>query len=447
MGRLTAFSRPRFLQDLAGTEKPHPCGHPLNRPTAAVQPIAGRKHQKTGTETHEHMHAQAVRVIATGAEAVEPHSDATGHRRTHAPERVEVEIGGAPQRGGEEIGRQHGRQRGRARTMAAIVSFGVNGNLLRQSLRLGLSVLITCAIAQHFQRITYLWYPLLAVTFVVDDQDDNSLRAARGRILGTITGGLVTFVVHTILSGWIGILVSLLISIPLLRRLGWSSGLSTAAVITIMFLGIPGYALLNWSYVFNRSVDTVVGIVVALLMGRLFWPKNRLARMQELSDGLVAILHRRLNAHSAAFQGRGPAPEPIDSEAITRSLLELQRLINVEESLGPRHIQRLRQRRWPQRMSLLRCLQVRWLLVERLLERLRPKEGRLALPELGRYLDLNEPMAWQALVLADHPTALPLPQRIALEEEITRLRLLVRSQKRLDTAVAMTAPVATAGVS
>ena len=36
---------------------------------------------------------------------------------------------------------------------------GLNGNLLRQSLRLGLSILITCAIAQHFQHITYLWYP------------------------------------------------------------------------------------------------------------------------------------------------------------------------------------------------------------------------------------------------------------------------------------------------
>ena len=173
MGRLTALARARFLQNLAGTEKPHPRGHPLNRATTAVQPIAGREHEETGTEPHEHMHAQAVRMIATGAEAVEPHSDATGHRRTHAPERVEIEIGGVRQRAGEKIGRQHGRQWGRARTMAAIESFGVNGNLLRQSLRLGLSVLI---------------------------------------------------------------------SIPLLRRLGLSRGLSTAAVITIMVLGMPGYS-------------------------------------------------------------------------------------------------------------------------------------------------------------------------------------------------------------
>ena len=77
----------------------------------------------------------------------------------------------------------------------------MNDNLVKQSLRLGISVLITCAIAQHFDRINFVWYPVLAVIFVVDDQDENTLRAARGRILGTVTGGLVVFLVHTLLSG------------------------------------------------------------------------------------------------------------------------------------------------------------------------------------------------------------------------------------------------------
>ena len=92
----------------------------------------------------------------------------------------------------------------------AIPAFAsVDRNLLRQSIRVGISILITCAIAQHFERITYLFYPLMAVNVVVDDQDENSIRAARGRILGTITGGLVTFLVHSIMTGWIGILAQL----------------------------------------------------------------------------------------------------------------------------------------------------------------------------------------------------------------------------------------------
>ncbi|MBL6797787.1 MAG: FUSC family protein [Synechococcus sp. BS307-5m-G39] len=313
----------------------------------------------------------------------------------------------------------------------------MDGNLLRQSLRLGLSILITCAIAQHFQRITYLWYPLLAVITVVDDQDENSLQAARGRMLGTAVGGLVTFLVHTILSGWIGILVSLLITIPVLRRMGWSSGLSTAVVVTVMFLGIDAYTKLNWSYVFNRSLDTLVGIAVALVMGRLLWPKNRLARMQELHQKLETTLHQRLKAHSSALKGEGPTPAAINTESVTKQLLELQRLINVENSLGVGHVHTLKRLRWAQRMSLWRCLQVRWLLVERLIQRVHQDLGTDTLPELSHYL--SEHLSQQgaraeALKLELSGSSLPLPQRIALEEQVTRFLRLIRSQQLLERA-------------
>ncbi len=313
----------------------------------------------------------------------------------------------------------------------------MDGNLLKQSLRLGLSILITCAIAQHFQRITYLWYPLLAVITVVDDQDENSLQAARGRMLGTAVGGLVTFLVHSILTGWIGILVSLLITVPLLRRMGWSSGLSTAVVVTVMFLGIDAYTQLNWSYVFNRTVDTLVGIAVALVMGRLLWPKNRLARMQELHQKLESTLHQRLDIHSTALRGDGLTPPAINAEAITRQVLELQRLINIENSLGDRHARTLKRLRWAQRMSLWRCLQVRWLLVERLIQRVHQDLGTNTLPELSHYLShhLSEPGApAEALRLESSGSPLPLPQRIALEEQVTRFRRLIRSQQLLDRA-------------
>ena len=307
----------------------------------------------------------------------------------------------------------------------------VDRNLLRQSLRLGVSILITCAIAQHFQRITYLWYPLLAVNLVVDDQDENTLRAARGRILGTVTGGLVTFLVHTIITGWVGILVSLLISIPLLRRFGWTSGISTAVTVTVMFLGIHGYTMLSWDYVFNRSIDTLVGIIVALVMGRLLWPKNRLARMQDLDEQLTRLLQTRIEAHSRALQGEGTPPPEIQPAAITRQLLELQRLINVEMSLGPRHVQRLNQDRWHQCLSLWRSQQMRWLLVERLIERLHRDKGVEYLPALGRYL-AESPATRTPLDLDGCAAELSFPQRIALEEQVTRFRRVLICQQRLN---------------
>jgi hypothetical protein len=60
----------------------------------------------------------------------------------------------------------------------------VRSVLLRNSLRLGVAAFITAALALWFERIAYVWYPMLAV-----------------RVLGTITGGLVTFLVHTVLAG------------------------------------------------------------------------------------------------------------------------------------------------------------------------------------------------------------------------------------------------------
>ena len=310
----------------------------------------------------------------------------------------------------------------------------MNDNLVKQSLRLGISVLITCAIAQHFDRINFVWYPVLAVIFVVDDQDENTIRAARGRILGTVTGGLVVFLVHTLLSGWIGILVSLLITIPLLRRLGWTSGLSTAVVITVMFLGIHDYTLLNWNYVLNRSIDTLVGICVALVIGRLLWPKDRLKRMEELHETLMASVNQRMFQHMQALQGLSPMPAPLNPGLLTRDILEIQRLINIEQQLGPRHRDQLTRLRWKQRISLWRSLQSHWILIERLLDSLSRKHKPLRLPELAQYLDPNHVIGWNRLQLhdQDQPQQIGLAQRILLEEECTRFLRLINSQKRLN---------------
>lgn len=60
--------------------------------------------------------------------------------------------------------------------------------LLRHSLKLAVAALLTAAVAMWWERIAFLWYPLLAVVVVVDDNDDQTLRSASGRILGTLTG-------------------------------------------------------------------------------------------------------------------------------------------------------------------------------------------------------------------------------------------------------------------
>jgi uncharacterized membrane protein YccC len=64
----------------------------------------------------------------------------------------------------------------------------VQNQLLRNSLKLFVAALLTAAIAAWTERIQFVWYPLLAVVMVVDDNDDHTLQAASGRILGTVAG-------------------------------------------------------------------------------------------------------------------------------------------------------------------------------------------------------------------------------------------------------------------
>ena len=76
---------------------------------------------------------------------------------------------------------------------------------MHNTLKMFTAVFLTAAIALWFERIEFVWYPLMAVVIVVDDNDDNTVKAATARVMGTVIGGLVTFVVHTSRSGWMGV--------------------------------------------------------------------------------------------------------------------------------------------------------------------------------------------------------------------------------------------------
>lgn len=188
----------------------------------------------------------------------------------------------------------------------------VSNELLRNSLKMAVAVFITATIAVWTERIEFVWYPVLAAIIVVDDNDDQTISAASARILGTVAGGLITFIVHTILSGWVGVLVSLVLMVPILDWLGWKSALGTASMTSIMFLMIPSHVALNWNYVFNRALDTVVGCVVAILVGLLFWPRNSYRELGAADERLRSSLQRQLRRYSAWLRQQAERPQPLN---------------------------------------------------------------------------------------------------------------------------------------
>jgi len=287
---------------------------------------------------------------------------------------------------------------------------------------------LTAALSLWFERIAYVWYPMLAVVTVMEDGDDLSLQAARVRVFGTITGGLVTFLVHTLLSGWPGVLVSLLLMLPLLRWLGWQSAAGTATLVSLMFLMIPSHVALNWDYVFNRTLDTAVGCVIAIVVGLLFWPRRGFDRLVRLEDGLRQGYAAQLEQQRDWLEGRGERPQPLPPARLSRDLVAMEQLL-AQERRGP-HGQRLQRQHWSQRLQLWGAVQHHWVQWERLLgglpdrlgqdaepgDPLRAGMARMAALLRGETLPAlaPDPAPWQTLA---RRRSLPLLPLLALAQE------------------------------
>jgi hypothetical protein len=300
--------------------------------------------------------------------------------------------------------------------------------LLRNSLKLFVAALLTAAIAVWSERVAFLWYPLLAVVIVVDDNDDLTVKAATARILGTVAGGLVTFLVHTILGGWPGVLVSLLLMVPVLRLFGWQAGLGTAGTLSVMFLMIREHEELNWFYVFHRGLDTALGCAIALLVGLLFWPHSGYDELRQADLALRQRIGGQLERLHQGLQGE-PRPEPLDPAPLSSALERLELLVSRERG-GPRH-QRLHASGWERRLRQWQIVVFHWIAWERLLASL-PALGAGEAPLLEGSLEgllgqlagasrptpPRDPIAWRDLARERGLPVLPL---LALAEELRPL--------------------------
>ena len=222
---------------------------------------------------------------------------------------------------------------------------------LRAAIKISLAAALAGAWAVSFSQVEFAWYPLLAVVMCMDETDTRVVAAARARVLGTIAAGLVSFLVHTVLDGWIGLTVTLLVVVPLLRRLKWQASLGTALVVSSMLFLVARYAELDWLYVFNRTADTLVGVLATLIVNALFWPINRMGEMKAVERQLRRLMAQRLEAIRQQLKGPAnsleSAPEPAPPIAGGRLCQQLSQLVGDElrsNPEGPAKRQHWRQR-------------------------------------------------------------------------------------------------------
>ena len=219
---------------------------------------------------------------------------------------------------------------------------------LRAALKFGLAAALAAALAVYSKDVLFVWYPLLAVVMCMDETDTRVLAASRARLIGTVVAGIVSFLVHTMLSGWIGLTVALLLVVPLLRLRGWQSSLALAVLVCSELFLVARYAELDWIYVAARTADTLLGVVATLIVSFLLWPVNRIAEIRQFDAQLRATMTVRLLAIQQWLKGAADQPvKPPLPIAGSRLVQQLRQLVGDElrsEPRGDAHTQHWRQR-------------------------------------------------------------------------------------------------------
>jgi uncharacterized membrane protein YccC len=302
--------------------------------------------------------------------------------------------------------------------------------VLRTTLKYGLAAALAGTLAMNRQDEQFVWYTLVAVVMCMDETDTRVLAASRIRVLGTVSGGVVGGLVHMVLSGWIGLTVSLLLVVPLLRWLGWQSSRGLAMLVCSMLFLVERYTQMDWAYVGARILDTLIGIGAVLVVSFLFWPVNRLAEIRTIDAQLRLAIGPRLEGIRQTLK------QPVSAALVpsvplegSRLILRLQQLVADELRSTPAG--RAHRQHWRQRQLLWERVHHHSLQVERL----------AALLPSGSFASVNTPWLEDlpALLCSGAPGAVPtLPKRqslvglakglqlqpmllLALEDELQRL--------------------------
>jgi len=251
----------------------------------------------------------------------------------------------------------------------------VTPSLLRATLKYGVAGALAGALAVGIHDVQFVWYPLLAVAMCMDDSETRVVAAAWTRMLGTVCGGVVGGLVHTVLQGWVGLTVSLVLLVPLLRRLGWQSSRAVGVLVCSELFLVGTYSRLDWQFVAGRTLDTLLGVVAVLVVSVLIWPVNRLAEIRALDGRLRRLVTTRLaGIRQRLKQTDGSSDASPSAAAGSRLLQSLGQ--GVADALRSAPAGLVRRQHWRQRQLLWERIHHHSLQVERLARLLPP--GALA---------------------------------------------------------------------
>lgn len=165
------------------------------------------------------------------------------------------------------------------------------GNLTKmkigmRTIKTAISVLLTISVAQ----ILNLQSPLLAGIAAVVTMQSNiikSLRKGKSRLLGTVFGATIGLVYSLILPGNLALVgIGVILVIIVCNLMDWDDSITIALVVflSVMIAQESGERL---SYSINRTIDTLIGVVIAASINLLIFPPNTEKRIISVFKSLL----------------------------------------------------------------------------------------------------------------------------------------------------------------
>ena len=149
-----------------------------------------------------------------------------------------------------------------------------------RNIKTALSVVICVALSQYFNR-QYIFYAAIAAVMAMQSSVSDSFKVGKNRMLGTIVGAIIGLLCallnpdNVILCG-IGIVVVIYIC----DLLEWQKSVPiSCTVFLIIMLSLNGRPPVAYSV--NRTMDTFLGITVAVLVNYFISPPKHLDKVYE----------------------------------------------------------------------------------------------------------------------------------------------------------------------
>lgn len=189
-----------------------------------------------------------------------------------------------------------------------------------RNIKTALSVFL-CVVIFQVLNIGSPFYAAIAAIISMQSSVADTFKTGKNRMLGTLLGAFIGLI-FALLGPSNPILIGLgiIIIISVSNWLNWNKSITIAGIVFIaIMVNLNGKS--PWGYSFNRIIDTLIGITIAVIINYYISPPINIDKVLEHSKALLSMLIEKLNMK--LYKG-----EKINIKELNEEILLLEKEIN-----------------------------------------------------------------------------------------------------------------------